>query len=154
MPKTITPEDLCRLVNLSDRRLRDLSRAGWFAPKVKGEWGTETITGVVKYYQQEATKSGLSTVRVAREKEKLRRETVQADEAEKRVVPTEEVNRVWSLICNGIRTRMLAIPSGTAPYLVGLTDVLEIENRLKAAIKDGLNELSRPTFTNSKPRRK
>lgn len=53
-PGTLTGEQVEALTGLTDRRVRQLAKAGYFSPPVRGLYKqTETIRGLFKYYRED-----------------------------------------------------------------------------------------------------
>lgn len=67
-PATITGDQLEALTGLSDRRIRQLAKMGYFPPPVRGVYQqVATIRGLFKYYREDRSKS-TSTFQEARTK--------------------------------------------------------------------------------------
>lgn len=69
--ETIHGDELEKLTGLSDRRHRQIAKAGYFPPPVKGMYQlVATLRGMFKYYQ-ESTTSTMKEKKIAEEHRKL-----------------------------------------------------------------------------------
>ena len=67
---------------------------------------------------------------------------VEADRAEDLVVPVDAGVKLFSTACAHVRTRLLALPSNSAPHVARLKTPAEVEDFLQALITEALEALS------------
>lgn len=58
------------------------------------------------------------------------------------LIPADVVEKTWSGIVSSFRAKMLSIPSKLAGPILGITDITEMEDELKEAVHEALQELS------------
>lgn len=75
---------------------------------------------------------------------KLRADKLELDIAEQtaRLIDADVVRNSWVRIVTLVKTRLLQIPSATAPLLAGETDTFEVQKRLDRSIREALESLS------------
>ena len=82
------------------------------------------------------TRSALTDVRLAREREKFRVEKIAADLAEGLVVPKEDGRRIVTRFVNGLKFSMLGLPKQLALVLSIESDPVKVEQAIAAAIRE------------------
>lgn len=93
-------------------------------------------------------KKGDGTVLILQD-EKARLASAQADKTEMQVrqmmrelLPSEEVERVWTQMALNFRAKILVLPAMLAPQLAGLKKPVECQELMKSSINQALDELS------------
>ena len=81
--------------------------------------------------------------------ERTRKEAAQADKIEMenaltsgQLVPVQDVENGWTNILSRVNSRIMRIPTSTAPLVLGKTDVFAVQRVLTDAVRDALAELS------------
>ncbi len=105
-PGFISAEKLCQLSGLTDRQHRNIAKAGYYPPPIKGQYQmTLTITGLLRYYREaesriRGTKEAISQEKLAamkRENEEaqglLVLKSAVAAELQKSLTPIKELLR-------------------------------------------------------------
>jgi len=110
-PGLIHADKLCELTGLTDMRHRQLAKAGYFPNPIRAEYElTRTIQGLFRYYREQAQESPIDAKRL----EKLTKENALLDvelaRAQKSMIDTETVARVWENLAAGIRRVVLLSP--------------------------------------------
>ena len=67
---------------------------------------------------------------------------IELQKAQKLLVRSEDVEKIWSNILFAVRAKLLAIPSRSAPLLALETDVDVIKDILDTAVAEALSELA------------
>lgn len=146
---TISAEKLCLLTGLTDRRHRQLAAQGFFPSPIRGEYQlVPTLQGMFKFYRgaHESKTGKASDLKLERERHRVRREKVLADEAEGKVIGFESAKRVFGLCAAKVKTRVLAAASKLAPLCEG-KDLLARQELMTAELTDALGELDRAKLT-------
>ena len=149
MNDTLTTEELRELTGLTDRRHRQLAEAGHIPQPTNGKWKTvATIQGLLRFYRSshESKTGKASDLKLERERHRVRREKVLADEAEGKVIGFESAKRVFGLCAAKVKTRVLAAASKLAPLCEG-KDLLARQELMTAELTDALGELDRAKLT-------
>lgn len=110
--QTVSADKLCQLTGLTDKRHRQLAKAGYFPPPYRADYQLiATIQGMFKYYREQAQ---AGTPIDAKKLEKLTQETALLDvelaRARNEVIEVETVFRVWESVAMSIRRTILMSP--------------------------------------------
>lgn len=103
---SIAADKLCALTGLTDRRHRQLAKAGYFPPPVKSEYQlSATIKGLFKYYREGNQNSNESLLGEKLRETRHRANLLEMEEKEKlrQLLPAADVERVWGGIMVAIR---------------------------------------------------
>jgi phage terminase Nu1 subunit (DNA packaging protein) len=141
---------LARLFNLTERRVQQLSRDGIISKPEKGKYDLiACVQSYIKYLQDRAMGRGAIEPQDAH-LERARLLKAQADKTELEVkslsgevVPSEQVELLWSGLVASFRLRMLAMPVRCALRVMNLKTYAEVEGCLREHVHEALNELSR-----------
>jgi hypothetical protein len=126
---SITAEKLCALTGLTDRRHRQLAKAGYFPPPVMSEYQlAPTIKGMFQFYREQKDKQKGSDERI----KKARAEKLElANEATKKdLIPAEEVRREVTRAFQELKGQLLIIPRRLGQPLALETDPVSIEEKI------------------------
>jgi phage terminase Nu1 subunit (DNA packaging protein) len=146
---TIPVASLARLFNLTERRIQQMARDGIIPKPEKGKYDLIGCTrAYIKYLQERATGRDIEPQDAYLERARLLK--AQADKTELevkslngQVVPSEQVELLWSGLVASFRLRMLAMPVRCALRVMNLKTYPEIETCLREHVHEALNELSR-----------
>lgn len=150
-----TQKELAEYLDLSDRQIRNLARDG-VLPGTKGKGGYDLGACRLAYIRY---LRGLATKQIKAEtgedeaydsEEELARlrhhqanlAALKEEEELKRLIPAEEVDRVWAGLIITFRTRMMQIPKAITARIIGETDEKKLEKELADEIAQGLEVLS------------
>ena len=137
---------IAKLMNISARRVQQLSQEGIIPKPDKGDYDVlKCFIGYVRYLQSKRASQVNDKVRdrlVNLQCEKLEMD-LKAKNRE--TVETEEVIRVWSDMILKFRARMLTISGKGAVSIVNETKIENIEKTLKTLIYEALTEMSQLT---------
>ncbi len=86
--------------------------------------------------------AGLSRERALLAREQRLKTNLERRRLEGELVPVVEVEAVWSDLALNVRAKPLGVPTRLAPQLVAMGDRREIEETLRAAVYEALEELS------------
>ncbi|NBR87398.1 MAG: hypothetical protein EBT61_18160 [Verrucomicrobia bacterium] len=142
MADTIHADKLCALTGLTDRRHRQLAKAGYFPPPDKSEYQlAATIKGLFQYYREQKEKRGNSDERIKKaraEKLEIGNEVLRRD-----LLPAEEVRRDIMRGFGELKSQLLTIPRRVSQSLAIATDPVTIEESLNKEIVGVLEATSR-----------
>jgi len=139
---TIHADKLCALTGLTDRRHRQLSKAGYFPPPVLSEYQlAPTIKGMFQYYREQKAKNGTNDDRI--KKGRANRLEIQNKILTRDLIPLEEVRRDVTRAFTELKTQLLVIPRRLGHSLAAETDPVTIEERIDAEIVSVLENASR-----------
>lgn len=93
-PATITGEQLEALTGLTDRRIRQLAKLGYFPPPVRGVYQqVATIRGLFKYYREDrhAQTSSINDVKLGKMRAEMELAQIKVAEAKSEVMSVSQV---------------------------------------------------------------
>ena len=142
----LTADKFCQITGLTDRRHRQLAKAGFYPMPKKGIYEmTPTLAGFVRYMREQVESAGADF-----EEEKLKKLTAERHMAElklakerKAALDADAVFRAWENIVLTIRQKLMALPSKTAPRLAHLGEQQKIEAELEREVADALVDLAK-----------
>lgn len=142
----LTADKFCQITGLTDRRHRQLAKAGHFPMPKKGIYEmTPTLAGFVRYLRAQTEKAEGTL-----EEERLKKLTAERHMAElklakerKAALDADAVFRAWENIVLTIRQKLMALPSKTAPRLAHLGEQQKIEAELEREVADALVDLAK-----------
>lgn len=143
---TIT--QLARFLTVSRQRASDLIRDGVIPDK--GPNGYDVFACLGAYHDNlrevAAGRGAGGVLDLAQERARLAKE--QADKvalenavSRNELMPEAEVVSTWQTIITAARAKFLALPTKMAPILAPLTDPVDVQDKLTAAVHDSLSEL-------------
>ena len=129
---------ICKLLDLTDRRVQQLSREGIIPKTERGRYElVPAVRGYIKYLRDRCVDNGVVSIDVARQR-KITAEAELAEielaKARADVVCIQDVAKQWDFILSAVRTRLLAVPTKVAPMAAVETD----QSRVKELIEDGV----------------
>ena len=106
MADTIHADKLCALTGLTDRRHRQLAKAGYFPPPSMSEYQlAPTIKGMFRYYREGNANSNESLTAEKIRETKARANLLEREDAvaKRESIPAENVQREWLAIGVALR---------------------------------------------------
>lgn len=158
-PATYPLKTICKLLDLSERRVQQLSAEGVIPRAERGRYELEAaIRGYVHYLRDRSLDGGVVSLEEAR-KRKIAAEAELAEielaKARADVVAIDDVAKQWDTILANVRTRFLALPTKVAPMVAPETDQSLVKEFIEDAVHTALGELARglsdDTGSNAKP---
>jgi phage terminase Nu1 subunit (DNA packaging protein) len=142
----VTTKQISEILSLSTRRIQQLANENALVKTGRGRFDLPaSITSYINYlidkerpdeelskYEEEA-----KWVKARRQKTELELQIMKGE-----LHRSEDVKRVLNNMLGGFRGKLLAIPSKTAPQLVGETEITPIKEKLKESIYEAMDELS------------
>lgn len=140
---------LARLFNLTERRIQQMARDGVIPKPEKGKYDLINCTrAYIKYLQERAAGRDIEPQDAYLERARLLK--AQADKTELEVkslngevLPTEQVELLWSGLVASFRAKMLSLPVRCALRVMNLKTYPEVEGCLREHVHEALTELSR-----------
>lgn len=144
--KLYSAQAIAKLLNISDRRVRQLRDEGIIEETLPGLYklletnhayidylkGNSKIEENLNYYEERA-----KLVKTKRQNEELDLKIRKKDLHE-----SSEIEEVMADMLTNFKVRLMAIPAKLSPVLAGLKDKTKIYKILQEAVEEGLNELS------------
>lgn len=145
-PATHPLGTISKLLDLSERRVQQLSREGIIPKAERGRYElVPAVQGYIRYLRDRSLEVGVVSIDVARQrKTAAEAELAEIELAKARadVVGIEDVAKQWDTILTGVRTRLLAMPTKVAPMVAPETDQSLVKEVIEDAVHTALGELA------------
>ena len=139
-PATYPLSTICKLLDLSERRIQQLAREGVIPKSERGRYElVPAVQGYIHYLRDRSLDVGVVSIDIARQ----RKTAAEAEMARAEVVCIEDVAKQWDQILSGVRTRMLALPTKLAAIATAETDQKIVKELITDGIHTALGELAR-----------
>lgn len=141
---------IARLLDLSERRVQQLSREGVIPKAERGQYDLiGSVRGYVRYLRDQATKAQAGAPDYAAERARFiraRADLAEMEAEEKRgaLIAAEEIEAAWIAVLALLRTRMLALPDRLAPQVFEQSTVGDTRNLIRMTIREVLDDLAQP----------
>lgn len=148
----VTEVELADMLGVSQRRVRQLAVDG---VAVKTRAGRYDLKLSVQNYirnikdKDKTANQGIDKIKAAREAEglmtdrlKKKKIELQVRKMENQLHEAEDVKMIWNTMIVAAKSRITSIPTKTAPKLVGLENIKEVESILSREVKEALNEIA------------
>jgi phage terminase Nu1 subunit (DNA packaging protein) len=141
---------IAKLLDLSDRRVQQLSREGVIPKAERGQYDLiGSVRGYVRYLRDQALKAQAGAPDYAAERARFiraRADLAEMEAEEKRgsLLAADQVETAWLAVLALVRTRLLALPDRLAPQAFEQSTVGDTRNLIRAAIREVLDDLAQP----------
>jgi phage terminase Nu1 subunit (DNA packaging protein) len=141
---------IAKLLDLSERRVQQLSREGVIPKAERGQYDLiGSVRGYVRYLRDQAQKAQAGAPDYAAERARFiraRADLAEMDAEEKRrsLIAADQIEAAWIAVLALLRTRLLALPDRLAPQAFDQPTVGDIRNLIRAAIREVLDDLAQP----------
>lgn len=141
---------IARLLDLSERRVQQLSREGVIPKAERGQYDLiGSVRGYVRYLRDQALKAQAGAPDYAAERARFIRARadlaeMEAEEKRRSLIAAEQIEAAWIAVLALLRTRLLALPDRLAPQAFEQTTVGDTRNLIRAAIREVLDDLAQP----------
>ena len=148
---------IAKLLDLSERRVQQLSREGVIPKANRGQYELiGSVRGYVQYLRDQAAKAQAGAPDYASERARFIRARadlaeIEADEKRGSVLSAEDVEATWVAVLALLRTRLLSLPDRLAPQVHEQTKVADTRNLIRAAIREVLDDLAETDVTPADP---
>ena len=141
---------IARLLDLSERRVQQLSREGVIPKAERGQYDlVGSVRGYVRYLRDQALKAQAGAPDYAAERARFIRARadlaeMEAEEKRRALIAAEEIEGAWIAVLALLRTRLLALPDRLAPRAFEQSTVGDTRTLIRAAIREVLDDLAQP----------
>ena len=141
---------IARLLDLSERRVQQLSREGVIPKAERGQYDLiGSVRGYVRYLRDQALKAQAGAPDYAAERARFIRARadlaeMEAEEKRRSLIAAEQIEAAWIAVLALLRTRLLALPDRLAPQAFEQATVGDTRNLIRAAIREVLDDLAQP----------
>jgi len=147
-PSTHSLNTIAKLLDLSPRRVQQLSKEGIIPRSERGRYElVPSVRGYVNYLRERSIDNGSSVVSLddAR-KRKTNAEAEMAEielaKARASVVNIRDVRKQWDKVMGECRTRILALPTILAPVVAPETELQIVKELMENSVNKALGELA------------
>lgn len=139
---------IARLLDLSERRVQQLSREGVIPKAERGRYDlVGAVRGYVAYLRDLAVKAqagapdfGVERARLIKAKADLAE--MEADGRRGELLPADAVEAAWIAVLARLRARLLVLPDRLAPLCVEETTIAGVRDQIRKAVREALDELA------------
>jgi phage terminase Nu1 subunit (DNA packaging protein) len=141
---------IARLLDLSERRVQQLSREGVIPKAERGQYDLiGSVRGYVRYLRDQALKAQAGAPDYAAERARFIRARadlaeMEAEEKRRSLIAADQIEAAWIAVLALLRTRLLALPDRLAPQAFEQSTVGDTRNLIRAAIREVLDDLAQP----------
>ena len=141
---------IAKLLDLSERRVQQLSREGVIPKAERGQYDLiGSVRGYVRYLRDQALKAQAGAPDYAAERARFIRARadlaeMEAKEKRRSLIAADQVEAAWIAVLALLRTRLLALPDRLAPQVFEQSTVGDTRNLIRAAIREVLDDLAEP----------
>lgn len=141
---------IARLLDLSERRVQQLSREGVIPKAERGQYDLiGSVRGYVRYLRDQAQKAQAGAPDYAAERARFIRARadlaeMEAEEKRRTLIAADQIEAAWIAILALLRTRLLALPDRLAPQAFNQPSVGDTRNLIRTAICEVLDDLAEP----------
>ena len=139
---------IARLLDLSERRVQQLSREGVIPKAERGEYDlVGAVRGYVAYLRDLAVRAQAGAPDFAAERARLIRAKadlaeMEADGRRGDLLPAEAVEAAWTAVLARLRSRLLVLPDRLAPLSFEETTIAGVRDQIRKAVREALDELA------------
>ena len=141
---------IAKLLDLSDRRVQQLSREGVIPKAERGQYDLiGSVRGYVRYLRDQAVKAQAGAPDYAAERARFIRARadiaeMEAEEKRRSLIAADQIEAAWIAVLALLRTRLLGLPDRLAPQVFERSTVGETRNLIRAVIREVLDDLAEP----------
>lgn len=141
---------IAKLLDLSERRVQQLSREGVIPKAERGQYDLiGSVRGYVRYLRDQALKAQAGAPDYAAERARFIRARadlaeMEAKEKRRSLIAADQIEAAWIAVLALLRTRLLALPDRLAPQVFEQSTVGDTRNLIRAAIREVLDDLAEP----------
>ena len=148
MAKPVKVQEIAQLLKLTERRVQQLVREGVLPTPTRGIYHpVKCVHGYIDYLKGISDGTGEATLT----DERTRLIRTQADLAEidlmkarGELIPTSKARAAWTVVIQGIRQKLLAIPTRLAARVASVKSIPQAKEIIEEAVREVLNECTNP----------
>jgi phage terminase Nu1 subunit (DNA packaging protein) len=137
---------IARLLDLSERRIQQLSREGVIPKAERGQYDlVAAVRGYVAYLRDLAVRAqagapdfGVERARLIKAKADLAE--MEAEGRRGELLPAEAVETAWTAVLARLRARLLVLPDRLAPLCHEETTIAGVRDQIRKAVREALDE--------------
>ncbi len=143
----VSSQTLSECLGVTQRAIRDLAKNG-IAVRVKhgiydlGITIQNYIEWKISCSKTSNVEKSLEQVKTEHEELKMRKTELVVRHMEGKLHKADDVERIWTNMAAAVKSKLLSIPIKTAPQIVGIEDIPEIQKLLVREITEALNEVA------------
>jgi phage terminase Nu1 subunit (DNA packaging protein) len=139
---------IARLLDLSERRVQQLSREGVIPKAERGQYDlVAAVRGYVAYLRDLAVRAeagapdfGVERARLIKAKADIAE--MEASGRRGELLPAEDVEAAWTAVLARLRARLLVLPDRLAPLWHQETTIAGVRDQIRKAVREALDELA------------
>ena len=139
---------IARLLDLSERRIQQLSREGVIPKAERGQYDlVGAVRGYVVYLRDLAVKAqagapdfGVERARLIKAKADIAEMDAEGRRGE--LLPVDAVEVAWTAVLARLRSRLLVLPDRLAPLCHEETTIAGVRDQIRKAVREALDELA------------
>ena len=141
---------IAKLLDLSERRVQQLSREGVIPKAERGQYDLiGSVRGYVRYLRDQALKAQAGAPDYAAERARFIRaradlSEMEAEQKRRSLIAADQIEAAWIAVLALLRTRLLSLPDRLAPQAFDQPTVGDTRNLIRAAIREVLDDLAQP----------
>jgi phage terminase Nu1 subunit (DNA packaging protein) len=139
---------IARLLDLSERRIQQLSREGVIPKAERGQYDlVAAVRDYVAYLRDLAVKAQSGAPDFGAERARLIKAKADLAEMEAsgrrgELLPAEAVEAAWTAVLARLRARLLVLPDRLAPLCHEETTIAGVRDQIRKAVREALDELA------------
>ena len=143
---------MAKLLDLSERRIQQLSREGIIPKSQRGRYElVGSVKGYIHYLRDLALKADHGIADYGTERARLIKARADLAEMEAHLkrdelIPCHQVEEAWSQILTHLRARLLVLPDKLAPTVYESDSISATKAHIKEGIWDALEEIAETTI--------
>ena len=143
---------IAKLLDLSERRVQQLSREGVIPKAERGQYDLiGSVRGYVRYLRDQALKSQAGAPDYMAERARFIRARadlaeMEAQQKRRSLIAADQIEAAWIAVLALLRTRLLALPDRLASQAFDQPTVGDTRNLIRAAIREVLDDLAQPVI--------
>jgi phage terminase Nu1 subunit (DNA packaging protein) len=141
---------IAKLLDLSERRVQQLSREGVIPKANRGQYDLiGSVRGYVRYLRDQALKAQAGAPDYAAERARFIRARadlaeMEAEEKRRSLIAADEIEAAWIAVLALLRTRLLGLPDRLAPQVFDQSTIGDTRTLIRSAIREVLDDLAEP----------
>lgn len=139
---------IAKLLDLSERRIQQLSREGVIPKATRGQYDlVGSVRGYVRYLRDQAVSAQAGAPDYAAERARYiraRADLAEMEASQRRgaLIAVDDIEAAWIKVLTLLRTRVLALPDRLAPQVHSVSSLVETRALLGASLREALEDLA------------
>jgi phage terminase Nu1 subunit (DNA packaging protein) len=139
---------IAKLLDLSERRVQQLSREGVIPKATRGQYNLiGSVRGYVRYLRDQAVSAQAGAPDYAAERARYIRARadlaeMEANQRRGALIAADDIEVAWIKVLALLRTRVLALPDRMAPQVHAIASLAETRNLLGKGLREALEDIA------------